>query len=126
MILSCSAFLYIASLRFAAAHNSLRADSGSSLIVECSLTGHSSQDGGSFSWRGPALGSGRTTISLDVYTGTVSKLTINNVSRSDEGTYSCSYPDLGTVSMTLTVNGELIQCYNRFMHVYYDKHMYCM
>ena len=76
-------------------------DSGTNVDLQCILDGDSSH-GGSFSWRGPAVGSDHAVISLDI-SGTVSKLTISSVGLSDEGRYFCNYSGVGEVSILLDV-----------------------
>ena len=84
----------------------LHIDSGEYVSLQCILGGDSTH-GGSFSWTGPAVASGRAVITLDSL-GTVSTLTIESVGRSDEGEYSCSFAGVGRVSITLDVIGKLI------------------
>ena len=79
----------------------LRIDSGGNVSLQCIL-GSDLTHGGSFSWTGPAVSSGRAVITLNS-SRTVSVLTINGVSRSDEGEYICSYTGVGIVSITLDV-----------------------
>ena len=83
-------------------------ESGSNVALECILDGDS-RPGGVFNWTGPAVDSGRASITLD-NSRTVSTLTINVVGQSDEGRYSCSFTGAGTVSITLDVRCKFSQC----------------
>ena len=83
----------------------LRVDSGGSVLLQCILDGDSTH-GGSFSWTGPAVDSGRANITLD-NSRTVSTLTIESADRSDEGEYICSFAGVGRVSITLDVRCKL-------------------
>ena len=76
-------------------------------MLQCILDGDSTH-GGSFSWTGQAVASGRADITLDNSSHTLSVLTINSVSRSDEGEYICSYTGVGRISITLDVICKLI------------------
>ena len=79
----------------------IRVDSGNDAFLQCVLGGDSTH-GGSFSWTGPAVASGRAVDTLDS-SGTVSTLSIAGVGRSDEGSYSCSFTGVDTVSIRLDV-----------------------
>ena len=79
----------------------IRVDSGSEAFLQCVLDGDSTH-GGSFSWTGPAVASGRAVIILDS-SGTVSTLIIADVGGSDEGNYSCSFTGVDTISIALDV-----------------------
>ena len=101
-----------------------QADSGGSIVLQCILVGDSSVFVGTFTWTGPALSSavpGRTSITLDS-SGTVSRLTINGVLRSDAGTYSCSYANL-QVSTTLTVSGMPLSLHYTRSCTYYKSNI---
>ena len=91
----------VRSLHFAPDLSVLPIDSGRNVVLQCILGGDST-NGGSFSWTGPAVASGRADITLDS-SHTVSTLTIESVGRSDEGEYSCSFAGAGRVSITLNV-----------------------
>ena len=93
------------SLHFAPDLSVLHVDSGDRVLLQCILGGDSTH-GGSFSWTGPAVDSGRAIITLDS-SRTVSTLTIESVGRSDEGEYICSFAGVGTVSITLDVRCKL-------------------
>ena len=83
----------------------LRVNSGNTAEIQC-LLDTDSNDGGSFSWTGPAVTSGRAVVTLDS-SGTVSTLTINGVGRSDEGRYNCSFTGVNTISINLDVRCKL-------------------
>ena len=102
------------SLHFASNLPEIRVDSGSDAVLQCILGGDS-RHGGSFNWTGPAVTSGRASISLDS-SGTVSTLTITSVGRSDEGRYRCSFGDVDTVSITLNVICKLLLQFQRSVH----------
>ena len=102
------------SLHFASSLTELRVDSGSNAVMQCILGGDSTH-GGSFSWTGPAVTGGRAAIVLDS-SGTVSTLTITSVDQSDEGEYSCSFDDVGTVSITLDVICKFLLQFQRSVH----------
>ena len=89
------------SLHFAPSVPEIRVDSGNDALLQCVLEGDSTQLG-SFLWTGPAVASGRAAIILDS-SGTVSTLTIAGVGRSDEGSYTCSFTGVDTISITLDV-----------------------
>jgi hypothetical protein len=84
----------------------INVDSGNNAVLQCILDGDSTH-GGSFSWTGPAVTSGRANITLDT-SRTVSTLTIDSVGRSDEGRYSCSLTGVVTISITLDVVCKLL------------------
>ena len=86
--------------------------SGSNAVLQCILDGDPSH-GGSFTWTGPAVGSGRVSISLDG-SGTVSTLVISSAGQSDEGRYGCSYTGRGAVFITLDVIILLCNCIARY------------
>ena len=83
----------------------IRVDSENDALLQCILNGDSTH-GGSFSWTGPAIASGRADITLDS-SGTVSTLTIASVGESDEGTYSCSFTGVDPIFLSLDVNCKL-------------------
>ena len=90
-------------LHFASKQSELVAINGSHTSLQCVLDVNLSQDGESFTWTGPAMDSGRALI-ISVYgLQTVSTLHIDPVDQSDEGRYSCSCADVGTVFITLDV-----------------------
>ena len=93
------------SLHFAPDLSVLRVDSGRNVMLQCILGGDSTH-GGSFSWTGSAVDSGRAVITLDS-SRTVSTLTIESVGQSDEGEYSCSFVGVDRVFITLDVRGKL-------------------
>ena len=95
----------VRSLHFAPDLSELRVDSGGRVLLQCILGGDSTH-GGSFSWTGPAVASGRADITLDS-SRTVSTLTIESVGRSDEGEYICSFTGVSTVSISLDVRSKL-------------------
>ena len=95
----------VQSLHFAPDLSVLRVDSGGRVLLQCILDGDSTH-GGSFSWTGPAVDSGRANITLDS-SRTVSTLTIKSAGRSDKGEYSCSFAGFGRVSITLDVRSKL-------------------
>jgi hypothetical protein len=76
--------------------------SGNNAVLQCVLVRGDSTQGGSFSWTGPAVTSGRAVRTLDS-SGTVSTLTIASVDRSEEGRYSCSFTGFDTIFITLDV-----------------------
>ena len=109
-----SAILYTGeSLHLVPSGPSFRVDAGNDSILHCVLNGNSIVIGGSFSWTkdsGQALSNtedGHVTIDLSD-SGTVSTLTINGVHGGDEGWYSCSYTNVGTVSIRVVVNCKLL------------------
>ena len=89
------------SLHFAPSVPEISVDSGNNAFLQCVLGGDLT-DGGSFSWTGPAIASGRAVVTLDS-SGMVSTLSIASVDGGDEGNYSCSFTDVGTISITLDV-----------------------
>ena len=101
------------SLHFAQRVSEISVDSGNDAVLQCVLDGDSPH-GGSFSWTGPAVASGRAVITLDP-SGTVSTLTIADVGGSDEGSYSCSFTGIGTRSITLDVVCKLSATDLRFI-----------
>ena len=72
-------------------------------MLRCIQDGDSTH-GGSFSWTGPAVASGRADITLDDSSHTLSVLTINGVSRSDEGEYICSYTGVSIIDISITLD----------------------
>ena len=88
-------------MHFAPSVPEISVDSGSNAVLQCVLGGDSTH-GGSFSWTGPAVTNDRAVITLDS-SGTVSELTIADVGRSDEGSYSCSFTGVDTVFISLDV-----------------------
>ena len=91
------------SLYFASNLSEISAYSGHSAYFDCILDGDSSH-GGAFSWTGPAVASGRASVSMYLHgSSLVSTLGIHNVDQNDEGRYGCSYTSVGTVFITLDV-----------------------
>ena len=87
----------------------LHVDSGDSAELQCVLVGNPIH-GGSFTWTGPAVGNnedGRTALTVSA-SGALSTLTISDFGSDDAGQYTCSYMDVGTVSIMLTVVGKLL------------------
>ena len=75
--------------------------------LQCVLVGtHVVRSPQSFTWTGPGLNNGHATVQ---HSNTVSTLTINSVRDEDKGQYSCSYPGLPTVSITVEVIGTLFR-----------------
>ena len=91
------------SLYFASNLSEIIAYSGGTVYIECVLEGDSSREG-SFNWTGPAVDSmhSHASVYLDE-SGNKSTLIIYDTSMNDEGRYSCSYTDVGTVFVTLDV-----------------------
>ena len=83
----------------------IRVDNENDAVLQCILIGDSTH-GGSFSWTGPAIASGRAVVTLDI-SGTVSTLTIASVGESDEGSYSCSFTGVDPIFLSLDVNCKL-------------------
>ena len=79
--------------------------SGNDAVFQCVVEGNAN-NGGSFTWNGPAVAGNRASVSLDS-SGTVSTLTIISVNQDDEGKYSCSYTGAVTVFITLEVQCKL-------------------
>ena len=88
------------SLHFAPSMPEIRVDSGNNAVLQCVLDHGGFTHGGSFSWTGPAVASNRAVIDSS---GTVSTLTIDNVGRSDEGQYSCSFTGVESIFISLDV-----------------------
>ena len=88
------------SLHFAPSMPEIRVDSGNNAVLQCVLDHGGFTHGGSFSWTGPAIASGRAVIDSSL---TVSTLTIDNVGRSDEGRYSCAFTRVESVFISLDV-----------------------
>ena len=88
-------------MHFAPSVSEISVDSGNGVILQCVLGGDSTH-GGSFSWTGPAVTRDRAVITLDS-SGTVSTLTIADAGGNDEGSYSCSFTGVATISITLDV-----------------------
>ena len=84
-------------------------DSGDSAELQCVLVGNPIH-GGSFTWTGPAVRNNEDDHSTTTLSGsgTVSTLTIHGVGRGDAGQYTCSYPGLNSISITLVVIGKLL------------------
>ena len=100
---ACICYTYAGrSLHFAPSLPEISVDSGNNAVLQCVLDGDSTHHGGSFSWTGPAVASGRAVITLNL-PGTVSTLSIAAVDGSDEGKYSCSFTGVDTISITLDV-----------------------
>ena len=86
-------------LHFAPSVPEIRVDSGNNAVLQCVLDGNFTH-GGSFSWTGPAVASNQAVIDSS---GTVSTLAIDNVGRSDEGRYSCSFTGVKSIFISLDV-----------------------